>query len=124
LPGRWLLYVALLLGAAIMSFPFYWMIVTSFKTLVEALLFPPTLWPQEGHPENYLTAWRLAPFARYFANTIFMAVAQVAGVLITSTLAAYAFARVNFAGKNLVFVLFLATLMVPFEVTLVPNFII
>jgi len=124
MPGRWLLYAALIAGAAIMTFPFYWMLATSVKTLVEALLFPPSLWPREWHPENYLQAWRLAPFARYFVNTILIAVAQVVALLVTSTLAAYAFARVSFAGKNLVFVLFLATLMVPFEVTLVPNFIV
>ncbi|MBI2887656.1 MAG: carbohydrate ABC transporter permease [Chloroflexi bacterium] len=118
------LHALLLAGALLMLFPFYWMVVTAFKDLEEASAFPPTLWPSEWHPENFLTAWGMAPFGRYFVNTILVAGLQTTAVLLTSALAAYALARIDFKGKNLVFVAFLATLMIPFEVTLVPNFVI
>ncbi len=122
--ARLLLHLSLMAGAVLLLFPFYWMITTSLKTLEEASLFPPTMWPSAWRIENYGVAWNLAPFGRYFINTIFVACMQTLGVLTTSALAAYAFTRINFAGKNLVFVGFLATMMIPFEVTLVPNFII
>lgn len=121
---RLLLHLALLAGAALMLFPFYWMVITSVKGLEEANLFPPSMWPGEWRLENYGIAWNMAPFGRYFINTIFVAGMQTLAVLTTSALAAYAFARITFWGRNLVFVCFLATMMIPFEVTLVPNFII
>ncbi|MSQ15840.1 MAG: carbohydrate ABC transporter permease [Dehalococcoidia bacterium] len=124
IPARLLLHLSLLGGAILLLFPFYWMVTTSLKTPEEASLFPPTMWPASWRIENYVTAWNLAPFGRYFINTVFVACMQTLGVLTTSALAAYAFTRINFAGKNLVFVGLLGTMMIPFEVTLVPNFII
>jgi multiple sugar transport system permease protein len=122
--ARIAIHTVLLLGCLLMAFPFYWMVTTSFKTNVEALASPPTLWPQEWHPENYPAAMAAAPFGRYFFNTIFVAFWTVLGVLVVSTLAAYAFARMRFVGKNVLFAAFLATLMIPNEVTLIPNFVI
>lgn len=118
------IHLALLAGAGLMLFPFYWMLITSFKGLDEASAFPPTLWPVQWIWTNYAEAWRAAPFGRYFLNTLIVAGGQTFIVLVTSTLAAYAFARVPFRGKGFIFVLFLATLMVPLEVLLVPDFII
>jgi len=123
-PGRTLLHIPLLAGAAVMLFPFYWMVTTSFKTLDEASTFPPTLWPSHWLWGNYLAAWQAAPFGRYFFNTVVVAAGQTLAVLITSTLAAYAFARIPFRGKNLIFICVLGTLMIPVEVLLVPDFII
>jgi multiple sugar transport system permease protein len=122
--GVGLLHIPLLLGTLLMLFPFYWMITTSVKGLEEASTFPPTLWPSHWFFDNYQRAWQAAPFARYLANTILVAGGQVLTVLITSCLAAYAFARIPFRGKNVVFVCFLATMMIPVEVLLVPDFII
>lgn len=125
--GPWvraLIHVTLLLGSVSTIFPFYWMLITSVKTNSEALSSPPTFIPRTWHPENYALALQAAPFGRYFFNTAYVALWTVAGVLVVSTLAAYAFARMEFYGKNVLFTAFLATLMIPGEVTLIPNFVI
>ncbi len=115
----------LLAGAVLMVFPFYWMVTTSFKTLAEAGQFPPTIVPTSWHPENWLEAWTEAviPWPRAFGNTLFIAAGVVGGELITSVLAAYAFARMRFRGRNVIFAIFLATLMIPAEATLIPQYI-
>jgi len=123
-PRRVLVHVLLSAGALLMLFPFYWMVSTSFKSLEEASQFPPTLWPSHWLPQNYVEAWNNAPFGRYLVNTLFVAVAQTISVIITGALAAYAFARMEFPGKNAIFLAFLGTMMIPLEVILVPNFII
>lgn len=122
LTTRALIYVLLTLGAILAAFPFAWMILTSLKSYQETAL---RVWiPSELLFSNYATAWAQAPFARYFINTTIVAVSTVAGILFTSTLAAYAFARMEFIGKRFIFVMFLATLMIPFEILLIPDFII
>ena len=115
----------LLLGAAIMVFPFYWMITTSFKSFAEAGTFPPTLFPTEWHPENWSETWNTPHtyWPRAFPNTIFIASAVMAGDLIAAVLAAYAFARMRFRGRDVLFAVLLATLMIPGEATLIPNFV-
>lgn len=115
----------LLTGAAVMLFPFYWMLATSFKPFSEAGQFPPTLIPQTFRPENWVEAWNApgAYWPRAFANTIFIAVAVTVGQLITAVLAAYALARMRFRGKSIVFGLILATLFIPSEAQLIPNFV-
>lgn len=122
--GRLALYLCLALGAIGAAFPFCWMLLTSLKTQHEATRSELTIFPSAPQWHNYLDAWRAAPFGRYFFNTTVIAVAVVIGMLITSVLAAYAFARLDFTGKNVVFALFLATMMIPFEATLIPNYII
>ncbi len=127
--GDWLTYVILSIGAIVVVFPFLWMIITSLKTLQEASGYPTgteiwkTLIPswQFG---NYVEAWNSAPFARYFLNTILVASAVTLGVLITSVLAGYAFATIDFPGKNVIFILILATMMIPYEAGYIPNFVI
>ncbi len=118
-------YVVLIVGAVVMLFPFFWMLVTSFKSLAEINLSPPTILPREWHPENYVKAWTTAPstFTRYFINSAVISLAGTALQVLTSVLAAYAFAMLEFPGKRVLFILFLATLMIPFEVTLIPNFV-
>jgi multiple sugar transport system permease protein len=121
----WLALRLVLLAGAIWSlFPFVWTVLTSLKSYIEASAaqaFLPTHWLFS----NYIVAWnQVGIFPRYFANSIFIATATVLGVLITSALAAYAFARMEFPGRNVLFIILLATMMVPFEVTLVPNFIV
>jgi multiple sugar transport system permease protein len=122
--GWAMLYVVLIFGAVIMAFPFYWMVTTAFKGLSESVAIPPTLWPTEWLWTNFTDAWHAAPFPRYFLNTVIMAVGSTLGTLITGSLAAYAFARMRFFGKDIIFMLFLATMMIPFEVTLIPDFLI
>jgi multiple sugar transport system permease protein len=123
-PGRVVLYAILVAGALFCAFPFVWMILTALKTRDEAQAVPITWLPSNPQWSNFADAWNAAPFGRYFINTFFIAGCVVLGVAITSLLAAYAFARINFPGRTLVFALLLATLMIPFEATLVPNFII
>lgn len=123
LAGRLLIHLILLAGVVWSVFPFVWMVLTSLKSYVEAAASQSIL-PSKWLFSNYLTAWnQVGVFPRYFGNTIFIATATVLGVLVTGTLAAYAFARMQFPGRDFLFMLLLSTMMVPFEVTLVPNFI-
>jgi multiple sugar transport system permease protein len=116
------IYILLCLGVVIAIFPFVWMILTSLKSYQETAL---RVWlPSELLFSNYRTAWNQAPFGRYFLNTTFVAVTTVCGLVFTSVLAAYAFARMEFFGKRVIFIGFLATLMIPFEILLIPDFLI
>ncbi|MCL5947373.1 MAG: carbohydrate ABC transporter permease [Chloroflexi bacterium] len=119
----------LLICGLLIAFPFIWMILTSFKTQFEALAYPPTLLPEQWRWQNYVDAWQLPGswpkgFPRYFVNTVFIAGITCSGALLTSLVAGYTFAKMEFFGKNVIFIGLLATLMVPFEATLVPDFII
>ena len=119
-----LVYVLVYVGAALSLVPFVWMLVTSVKTPLEAYAFPPVLFPREVHWENYLLVLERAPWLRYFANTALVAVLQIVIIVITSSLAAYAFARLTFVGRDTLFMLLLGTMMLPGQVTLIPNFLI
>ena len=124
---RWrraVLHGTLLIGVALLAFPFVWMILTSFKTYQETIQIPPTVFPHVWQLHNYADAWKAANFPRFFLNSIGTSFAAVAGALLTSVLAAYAFAYMDFFGKNVLFVLFLSTMMIPFETILIPDFII
>jgi multiple sugar transport system permease protein len=123
---RSLLYQALVAGSFVMLLPFYWMIITSFKSASEALSYPPNWWPREFLWQNYVEAWQKPEvgFARYYWVTISTSIAITVGTLVTGVLAAFAFARMQFLGKGLFFYLVLATLMVPGQVLIIPNFII
>lgn len=115
---------ALLLGAVgAVLLPYYLMVITSLKPIVEVFTDPFTWIPSRLAWENYRDAWNHAPFARYFFNSAIISVVETAGVLATSALAGYAFARMRFVGREILFLLFLGTLMVPGEVQLVPNYI-
>ncbi len=116
-------HTILLAFGFVMAFPFIWMILTSFKPFTETLASPPTVLPVQWRPENYAEAWRAADFPRFFANSVVISVSTVAGTLVTSVLAAYAFARMKFPGRDVLFLVFLGTMMIPQEVTLIPNFV-
>ncbi len=106
-----------------MAFPFVWMLLTSLKTLPEAVAYPPSLLPSQPQWGNYAEAWAAAPFARYFTNSALIASAVTVSVVVTALLAGYAFGTLEFPGKQPLFFLYLATLMIPFEVVLIPNFL-
>ena len=110
--------------AVVMLIPMVWMLVTSLETLNETRHFPPVLLPHTLVPGNYSQVLQQAPFARWFVNTMIVTVATVAGNLLFCSLAGYAFARIKFFGREVVFVLLLATLMIPFQVVMIPTFII
>ena len=119
--GRVLLYAILILGAVIAIYPFFWMISTSLMTLGETILKKPL--PNAPQWGNYEEAWTEAKFANYFLNSVIITLTTMVGLLVTSILAAYAFARIKFLGRNLIFTLLLATMMIPESVTIIPNFL-
>jgi ABC-type glycerol-3-phosphate transport system permease component len=119
--GRILAYVVLIVGAAVALIPFLYTVSVSFMNLTEAT--GGQLIPSSLRFNNYGEAWRTAKFSVYFANSVKITLITVAGQTVFCTLAAYAFARMEFPGKNLLFALLLATLMLPEAVTWVPNFI-
>lgn len=112
----------LLLGflALTMLVPFLWMLLASFKPLVEVEQLNP--FPSVWHPENYLKVFEQVPFARYYFNSLFVAAWVTFLQCLTSAMAAYAFARLQWPGRDLVFRLYLGTLMVPGVVTMIPNY--
>lgn len=118
------LYAVLVGGALLVAFPFLWMVLTSFKSVQESNAYPPAVLPQVWRWQNYGEAWLTPPstLGRYLINSTVIAVAGTGIQVLIATLAAYAFARLRFPGRNALFLLVLATTMVPGEVTLIPNF--
>ncbi len=111
-----IVHILLILGACWMLLPFFWMISTSLKTQMQALKFPPDILPKQLFFTNYLEAFSQVDFSRYFLNTMIMTLGITALVFVTSSLAAYAFARLHFYGRELLFMRFLAMMMVPIPV--------
>ena len=119
--GKVLTYLILTLGAFIAIVPFLWMLSASLMNLTEAT--GRAVLPRAAQWSNYQEAWTGANFKDFFANSVIIAAITISGQVIFSTLAAYSFARVKFPGKNFLFTLMLATLMIPEAVTWIPNFI-
>jgi multiple sugar transport system permease protein len=117
-------HLVLLPATLVLIFPFVWLIVTSVQTPAEALHFPPILIPHQLRLANYPDALKAAPFGRFFLNSTVVAVSTVLANLVLCSLAGYAFARLRFLGRGALFAVILATLMVPFQVTMIPQFII
>ncbi|HEV8635489.1 MAG TPA: carbohydrate ABC transporter permease [Chloroflexota bacterium] len=120
---RALAYLGLLLGSVVMLVPFLWMISTSLKADREVFAYPPIWVPAEILWSNYPRVLELLPFRRYLINTTFVAATVTVLEVVTSSLAAYAFARLSFPGRDKLFLLYLGTLMVPGQVTIIPNFL-
>lgn len=127
LPGhpvvKALVYVSLILGSIPMLLPFAWMLSAAFKPLDEVIRVPPTWIPERPTLDNFLQGFSQFPFWRYFLNSVIVSGVVVLGVLFTSTTAGYAFAKFAFPGRDVLFVLFLASLMVPFQVRMIPLFL-
>jgi multiple sugar transport system permease protein len=119
-----IIHLVLIILGITMVVPFLWMVSTSLKGFHEIFRYPPTWIPEKPQWSNYLQVWKLAPFGRFYVNSVFVAVATTAGQVVTGVLAAYAFARMEFAGRDKIFMVFLATLMVPTQVTLIPTYIV
>jgi multiple sugar transport system permease protein len=120
----WVSFVLLALGSLIIVTPLLWMFSTSLKSITAVYKFPPELIPWPIMWQNYIDAWNSANFPRYFLNSTIVAVVVTLGELTTSSLAAFAFARMKFRGKNLLFLMVLGTLMIPKEILLIPNYVI
>lgn len=119
-----LLHVFVYLLAIVTLVPFIWMVLTSFKDLGEIFTYPPKFFPEKLKLENYVNAFEAAPFGRYYLNSMFVAVVVTLGQLVTCSLAAFAFARLNFRGRNVLFFIFLGTMMIPYNVTMIPSFMV
>ena len=116
-------YVFLILVAIAVLFPFYWMIISSLKTTDEYRLSTPTLWPNFIRWDNYVDAFSQANLWRLFGNTAFVGIVSTILSLVITILAAFAFARLEFKGKNILFAALLATMMIPGELFTITNYI-
>ena len=115
-------YTFLLILAVVVLFPFYWMINSSLKSLAEYKLSNPTFWPNEVHFENYLTAYSTANLGRLFMNTVIVGVVSTILSLVITILSAFAFARLEFKGRDLLFGALMATMMIPGEMFTITNY--
>ena len=113
-------HAVLLVASAVFFGPFLWMVLTSFKSSAEALSSPPTFLPKAWHPGNYRDIFTEAPFAHYYLNSFIVAGLSTFGQVVTSLAAGFAFARLKFRGRNLLFGVLMAALLVPFEIVLTP----
>ena len=121
--GSILKYIVLIVGAVIMLLPFLWMLSTAFKNSDVVFVFPPEFIPKEITMENFKKVSEAFPIYKFFFNSTFVAVVNTFGQLLISSMAAYAFARIEFKGREVLFLLYLGTMMVPGQVTLTPLFI-
>ena len=119
---KFFLYLFLLTMALIVLFPFYWMIISSLKTLAEYRLSVPTFWPKTIMFSNYAEAFKAANLGRLFMNTLYVGVVSTILSLIITVLSAFAFARLEFKGRETVFALLLATMMIPGELFTITNY--
>jgi multiple sugar transport system permease protein len=120
--GRTLLYLVLVVAALAMIFPFIWMVLTSLKPEADVVSYPPKLWPDQWSLHSYSDIWSRIPFGRFFLNSVIFAGGVTIISLTLDSLTAYALARLRFPGRDLIFLLILTLLMVPFQVTLIPLF--
>jgi multiple sugar transport system permease protein len=122
--GRWLLHWCCLCAVAfVMTIPFLWMLSTSLKVESQIWLFPPQWIPSPVRWQNYVEALTILPFGRYALNTLLITVLTTVGVLLSSSLCAYGFARMQFPGRDLIFMVVLSAIMIPYAVLLIPQYI-
>lgn len=121
---RALRYLVLSVLAVAMLLPFLWMLATSLETPDQLLQYPPVFIPPTPRFANYLEVFAQLPMLQFFANSVKISVLGTLGELLAASLAAFAFARMNFPGKRVLFAMFLATMMIPFQVTMIPVFMI
>jgi len=120
---NWSLFCLMVIVAFVMLVPFFWMFSTSLKSLGEVFEYPPKWIPRQPHWENYARVWSVVPFGRYLLNSVIVSGSITLLHLLVASLSAFAFARLNFPGRDKLFLLYLATLMIPGQVTMIPNFI-
>ncbi|WP_163634235.1 carbohydrate ABC transporter permease [Microbacterium sp. B35-04] len=120
--SKLVVYVLMTLVAVPFVFPVFWMISTALKTYGDVFENPPVLFPADPQWHNFLTPFTTSPFLQQFMNSVYIAAITTLGVLAVSSLAGYAFARIQFRGRNFLFILLLSALLVPPEVTIIPLF--
>lgn len=121
--GRAVIYTMLIVGACLYLFPFLWMISTSLKAPTELMTNPPTWFPETPQWSNYIDALNYFPFWRYLLNSVFLVVMTMIGSIFSSALVGYAFARIEWPGRDIWFAILIATMILPSAVTMIPQFI-
>ncbi len=121
---RTLKHLILIIAAVIIGLPFLWMVSTALKTPSQVAKFPPVWWPSPFKWDNFTIAWKLAPFGRFYINSIITATSGVFLEVAIASLSAFAFARIRFKYSNVFFMIMLAAMMIPAQVALIPNYVI
>lgn len=119
-----IIHMILLIGVILTITPFIWMLLTSLKTLGESTQIPPKIFPDKAQWENYKEAAKTLPYAKFYFNTIVYTICTTIGQIIFCSMAGYAFARIEFPGKKIIFIIVLSVLMVPGQIFLIPQFMI
>src|SRR6516225_197098 len=122
-PAGAIVYALLLVLAVLAVFPFYWMVIGSFMTPVELFANIPHLWPSSFDASSYQRILQLVPMGRYYINSIIVAVSTTFVAVLICSAAGYCFARLTFFGKGILFALIIGALMVPYQATIVPLFV-
>jgi multiple sugar transport system permease protein len=120
---RLLIYGLLISGAVVMLIPLLWLLSSSLKDSGRIFLFPPQWLPDPWRPENYRVVFQQIPFVRFYVNTIVVTLLAMIGQVLAASLVAFGFARLRFPGRDLLFLVLLATIMIPYQVTLIPTFV-
>ncbi len=121
--NKTLTYVALILGSVVMIFPFVWMLLTSFKTQAESMAVPPQLLPSQWNLDNFVTALASLPFVNLYVNTALLIVFRVLCAVIFSSMAGYAFAKLDFPFKKALFTIVLVQMMLPSQIFIIPQYL-
>ena len=119
-----IVYTLLVVLGALFTFPFVWTVLTAFKAPLEVYMFPPIFFPEKFMWANFVEVWQEAPFLTFLKNTLAVAGLSIVGDVVTASLVAYGFARFRFPGRDLLFLLVLSVLILPEEVTIIPQFLI
>ncbi|UJF15859.1 carbohydrate ABC transporter permease [Jeotgalibaca sp. MA1X17-3] len=117
-----LIHIILIFGAVLTILPFIWMILTAFKTVSESMAIPPKIFPQKWELSNFIEAFNTLPFKNLYINTLSFTVAATIGQVIFCSMAGYVFARIDFWGRDFLFLLVLSVLMVPSQIFIIPQF--
>lgn len=117
-----IIYILLTAIAIYFLAPFVYMLLSTFKTEKEAIAYPPQLFPEVWNFHNFMDAWTTQPFGTYFLNSVTVTVMTTLGQVLSCSLVAYGFARFEFKGKNILFMILLSTMMIPWDVTMIPQY--
>jgi multiple sugar transport system permease protein len=120
--SRVFIYTMLIIMTLYFLFPFFWMIITAFKTEAEANSYPPAFLPEKWLFSNFFQSWMAQDFNLYLFNSLAVTILHTLGILISCSLTAYGFARFSFRGKNVLFMIMLMTMMIPWDVTMIPQY--
>lgn len=120
---RLFIYLILAAGALVILIPFAWTISTALKTPQQALKIPPVWIPDPFVWKNFADAWNAKPFATFYANSLIIAILNIVGQILSCSIVAYGFARIRFPGRDVLFLVVLSTLMIPFQILIIPRFV-